>query len=100
MSHVIFFIKHGNNYAVIFYLLNTETKTSSNIMAKRANIILSQNVVSAWLVFGLFFFFFPSFCWQPVEVEQWWRSNGGGERERERESHTFLGLKIGLECNK
>ena len=29
--------------------------------------------------------------------------NGGGERERERERvrrQTFLGLKIGLECNK
>ena len=27
--------------------------------------------------------------------------NGGGERERERvRRHTFLGLKIGLECNK
>ena len=69
MSHVIFFIKHGNNYAVIFYLLNTETKTSSNIMAKRANIILSQNVVSAWLVF---FFFFTCRGGTMVD-EQWWR---------------------------
>ena len=102
MSHVIFFIKHGNNYAVIFYLLNTETKTSSNIMAKRANIILSQNVVSAWLVFGLFFFFsflLLATCRGGTMVEeQWWRRER--ERERERESHTFLGLKIGLECNK
>ena len=81
---LFFIIKHGNNYAVIFYLLNTETKTSSNIMAKRANIILSQNVVSAWLVFGLFFFFFPSFCWQPVEVEQWWRRQRERNVERER----------------
>ena len=39
------------------------------------------------------------FGWQPVEVEQWWRSNGGGERERER-CQTFLGLEISLECNK
>ena len=30
-----------------------------------------------------FFFFFYSSCWQPVKVEQWWRSNGGGDRERE-----------------
>ena len=37
-----------------------------------------------------------------MEVEQWWRSNGGGDRERnvglegrERESHTsdFVGFK-------
>ena len=33
-------------------------------------------------VFGLVFFFF---CWQPVEVEQWWKSNGRGDRERKRE---------------
>ena len=47
--------------------------------------------------------FFSFFCWLPVEVEQWWRSNGGGERERERERvklQMFLGLEIGLECNK
>ena len=42
---------------------------------------------SQLLVFGLvcfvldFFFFFFFSCWQPVEVKQWWRSNGGGERE-------------------
>ena len=45
----------------------------------------------------LCFFFFFFFGWQPVEVEQWWRSNGGGERER---CQTFLGLEISLECNK
>ena len=59
---------------------------------------------SVWL--GFIFFFF---CWQPVEVEQWWRSNGGGDREREKRRErerervrcqTFLGLEIGLECNK
>ena len=50
-------------------------------------------------VFGFFFFFFSLF-----PVSNLWRwSNGGGERERERERvrhQTFLGLEIGLECNK
>ena len=32
---------------------------------------------SQLLVFGSLFFS----CWQPVEVKQWWRSNGGGEKE-------------------
>ena len=39
------------------------------------------SIVSVQL--GFFFFFFFPFCWQPVDVEQWWRSNGKGERERE-----------------
>ena len=38
-------------------------------------------------VFGLGFFFF--FCWHLVEVEQWWRSNGGWDREREMERNFF-----------
>ena len=34
---------------------------------------------------GFFLIFFKNlfFCRQPLEVEQWWRSNGGGDRERE-----------------
>ena len=39
------------------------------------------------------------FCWQPVEVEQWWRRQSERERERVRRQ-TFLSLKISLECNK
>ena len=31
---------------------------------------------------------FTFLCQQLVEVEQWWRSNGGGDRER----------NVGLEC--
>ena len=35
--------------------------------------------------FGFFYLLFIIyyFYWQLVEMEQWWRSNGGGERERE-----------------
>ena len=37
---------------------------------------------------GVFFFF----CWQHVEVEQW-RSNGGGDRERNIERERELDVK-------
>ena len=35
--------------------------------------------LSTSLIVRLVLFYF--FGWQPVEVEQWLRSNGGGERE-------------------
>ena len=38
---------------------------------------------SAWLFYFILFYFYFPFCWQPVEVEQWWKSNDGGDRERE-----------------
>ena len=42
--------------------------------------------------FILFYFYFP-FCWQPVEVEQWWKSNDGGDRERETERERERNVK-------
>ena len=66
-------------------------------MAKRANIILSQIVVSAGLVFDLFFFFFLLLATYRggTMVEETKR-----EKCWERESQNFLGLEIGLEWNK
>ena len=59
---------------------------------------ISNLVAHEWKCSAWFYFFFPS-------AE--WRSNGGGDREREKRRErervrrqTFLGLEIGLECNK
>ena len=126
-----------------FFLFKKKKKNSSpkknvrlekNIPEKKKNRALTtekrekieteySQIETVWL--GYLFIYFG---WQPVEVEQWWRSNGGGDREKEtqvqnveRETHThtngetnglntkrrervrcflLLGLEIGLECNK
>ena len=44
------------------------------------------NIWDSWPYRIGFFFFFSPFCWQHVKVEQWRRSNCGGERERDVKS--------------
>ena len=57
-----------------------EKKKNSALTTEKKGKIEREysQIETVWL--GYLFIYF---CRQPVEVEQWWRSNGGGDREKE-----------------